>query len=212
MLATMRRHATTLALFAAGTTALTAVVNSLTAPTIAHQAALEQKKLLDQVIPADRYDNDLLQECYAVTNTLLGSSSAHRVFVARKDGEPVAAAVESTAPDGYSGAIKLLIGADFTGNVLGVRVTEHHETPGLGDKIDVRISDWITRFSGQRVQHSGDARWAVKKEGGGFDQFTGATITPRAVINSIKRSALYLETLPPQLSSLPACGDANERS
>lgn len=207
MLITMRRHATTLALFAAGTTALTAVVNSLTAPTIAHQAALEQKKLLDQVIAADSYDNDLQRECYTVTDSALGSTSAHRVFIARKAGVPVAAAVESIAPDGYSGAINLLIGADFNGNVLGVRVTEHHETPGLGDKIDVRISDWITRFSGQSVQNSGDARWAVKKEGGMFDQFTGATITPRAVINSIKRSALYLETLPPQLSSLPACGE-----
>ncbi|MDX5626853.1 MULTISPECIES: electron transport complex subunit RsxG [unclassified Brenneria] len=207
MLTTMRRHATTLALFAAGTTALTAVVNSLTAPTIAHQAALEQRKLLDQVIPADRYDNDLLQECYTVTDPALGSASAHRVFIARKAGEPVAAAVESTAPDGYSGAINLLIGADFMGNVLGARVTEHHETPGLGDKVDVRISDWITRFSGQRVQNDADPRWAVKKEGGQFDQFTGATITPRAVINSIKRGALYLETLPSQLSSLPACGE-----
>lgn len=207
MLSTMRRHATTLALFAAGTTALTAVINSLTAPTIAHQAALEQKKLLDQVIPAAIYDNDLLEECYTVTNPALGSASPHRVFIARKDGAAVAAALESTAPDGYSGAINLLIGADFNGNVLGARVTEHHETPGLGDKIDVRISDWITRFSGQRVESGTDARWAVKKEGGMFDQFTGATITPRAVINSIKRSALYLETLPPQLSSLPACGE-----
>ncbi|MEC5318805.1 electron transport complex subunit RsxG [Brenneria populi subsp. brevivirga] len=208
MLTTMRRHATTLALFAAGTTALTAVVNRLTEPTIAHQTALEQKKLLDQVIPAEIYDNALQQECYTVTNTALGSASAHRVFIARKAGVPVAAAVESTAPDGYSGAIDILIGADFNGNVLGARVTEHHETPGLGDKIDVRISDWITHFSGQRVQNAADARWAVKKEGGAFDQFTGATITPRAVINSIKRSALYLETLPAQLSSLPACGES----
>ncbi|QTF08352.1 electron transport complex subunit RsxG [Brenneria izadpanahii] len=208
MLTTMRRHATTLALFAVGTTALTAVVNSLTTPIIAHQTALEQKKLLDQVVPADKYNNDMLQECYIVTDKALGSASAHQLFIARKDGEPVAAAVESAAPDGYSGAIYLLIGADFSGNVLGARVTEHHETPGLGDKIDVRISDWITHFSGQQVQSGADARWAVKKEGGVFDQFTGATITPRAVINSIKRSALYLETLPPQLTSLPKCGES----
>ncbi|RLM26904.1 electron transport complex subunit RsxG [Brenneria alni] len=207
MFSTMRRHAVTLALFAACTTALTAVVNSLTAPTIAQQTALQQKRLLDQVVPADRYNNDIQQECYIVTDKSLGSASPHRVFIARNDGEPVAAAVESTAPDGYSGVISLLIGADFNGNVLGVRVTEHHETPGLGDKIDVRISDWITRFSGQTVQNSNDARWAVKKEGGMFDQFTGATITPRAVINSVKRSALYLKTLPSQLSSLPLCGE-----
>ncbi|MBA0215927.1 electron transport complex subunit RsxG [Pectobacterium brasiliense] len=207
MMTTMRRHATTLALFAAGTTALTAVVNMLTEPTISHQAMLQQKILLDQVVPAELYNNDMQKECYVVTNPALSSSAPHRVFIARQNGEPVAAALESTAPDGYSGAIRLLVGADFHGKVLGVRVTEHHETPGLGDKIEIRISDWITRFSGQTVQGEQDARWAVKKEGGMFDQFTGATITPRAVINSVKRSALYLQTLPPQINTLSTCGE-----
>lgn len=207
MITTMRRHATTLALFAAFTTAVTAVVNRLTEPTISHQAALQQKMLLDQVVPAELYNSDIQKECYIVTNSALGSSAPHRVFIARRDGEPVAAALESTAPDGYSGAIRLLVGADFHGKVLGVRVTEHHETPGLGDKIEVRISDWITRFSGQTVEGDQDARWAVKKEGGMFDQFTGATITPRAVINSVKRSALYLQTLPSHINTLSACGE-----
>ncbi|MEQ9860104.1 electron transport complex subunit RsxG [Pectobacterium cacticida] len=207
MLTTMRRHATTLALFAAFTTAVTAVVNRLTEPTIAHQAVLQQKMLFDQVVPAELYNSDMQKECYVVTDPALGSSAPHRIFIARRDGEPVAAALESTAPDGYSGAIKLLIGADFHGKVLGVRVLEHHETPGLGDKIDVRISDWITRFNGLTVQGEHDARWAVKKDGGMFDQFTGATITPRAVIHSIKRSTLFLQTLPAKLNSLSACGE-----
>ncbi|MCU1801464.1 electron transport complex subunit RsxG [Pectobacterium parvum] len=207
MMTTMRRHATTLALFAAGTTALTAVVNMLTEPTISHQAMLQQKMLLDQVVPAELYNSDMQKECYIVTNPALGSSAPHRVFIARQNGEPIAAALESTAPDGYSGAIRLLVGADFHGKVLGVRVTEHHETPGLGDKIEVRISKWITRFSAQTVQDERDVRWAVKKEGGMFDQFTGATITPRAVINSVKRSALYLQKLPPQINTLSACGE-----
>ncbi|WDG00905.1 electron transport complex subunit RsxG [Pectobacterium carotovorum subsp. carotovorum] len=207
MMTTMRRHATTLALFAAFTTAITAIVNMLTEPTISHQAMLQQKMLLDQVVPAELYNSDIQKECYVVTNPALGSSAPHRVFIARQNGEPVAAALESTAPDGYSGAIRLLVGADFHGKVLGVRVTEHHETPGLGDKIEVRISDWITRFNGLMVQGEHDTRWAVKKEGGMFDQFTGATITPRAVINSVKRSALYLQTLPSQINTLSACGE-----
>ncbi|WP_323639084.1 electron transport complex subunit RsxG [Pectobacterium polonicum] len=207
MMTTMRRHATTLALFAAFTTAITAIVNMLTEPTISHQAMLQQKMLLDQVVPAELYNSDIQKECYVVTNSALGSSAPHRVFIARQNGEPVAAALESTAPDGYSGAIRLLVGADFHGKVLGVRVTEHHETPGLGDKIEVRISDWITRFNGLMVQGEHDARWAVKKEGGMFDQFTGATITPRAVINSVKRSTLYLQTLPSQINTLSACGE-----
>ncbi|MEH0875872.1 electron transport complex subunit RsxG, partial [Pectobacterium cacticida] len=189
------------------TTAVTAVVNRLTEPTIAHQAVLQQKMLFDQVVPAELYNSDMQKECYVVTDPALGSSAPHRIFIARRDGEPVAAALESTAPDGYSGAIKLLIGADFHGKVLGVRVLEHHETPGLGDKIDVRISDWITRFNGLTVQGEHDARWAVKKDGGMFDQFTGATITPRAVIHSIKRSTLFLQTLPAKLNSLSACGE-----
>ncbi|WP_440864072.1 electron transport complex subunit RsxG [Symbiopectobacterium purcellii] len=206
MISTMRRHATTLALFAALTTGLTAMVNTLTKPTIAHQAQLQQKALLDQVIPPDIYDNNILQECYLVTDVALGTTSARHLYIARKGDTPVAAAIESSAPDGYSGAIHLLIGADFHGKVLGVRVTEHHETPGLGDKIDLRISDWITRFTGRTVQGADDRQWAVKKDGGEYDQFTGATITPRAVVNASKRTALFMQTLTARLATLPNCG------
>ncbi|ANI29217.1 electron transporter RnfG [Yersinia entomophaga] len=206
MLATMKRHGVTLAVFAALATGLTAVVNSLTQNTIAHQAALQQKALLDQVVPAELYDNDMQGECYVVTDPALGNTAPHRLYLARKDGKPVAAAIESTAPDGYSGAIQLLVGADFQGKVLGSRVMEHHETPGLGDKIDIRISDWITRFSNQQVEGKDDKRWAVIKDGGTFDQFTGATITPRAVVRAVKNTALFMETLPARLSTLPTCG------
>ncbi|HFR4115109.1 TPA: electron transport complex subunit RsxG [Yersinia enterocolitica] len=207
MLNTMKRHGITLALFAAGATGLTAVVNSLTESTIAHQAALQQKALLDQVVPAENYDNDMQAECYVVTDSALGNMAPHRLYLARKEGQPVAAAIETTAPDGYSGAIQLLVGADFGGNVLGSRVIEHHETPGLGDKIDIRISDWISHFSGQHVEGEQDKRWAVKKDGGDFDQFTGATITPRAVVRAVKNTALFLETLPAKLDGLPVCGE-----
>ncbi len=125
----------------------------------------------------------------------------------QKDEQPVAAIIEATAPDGYSGAIQLLVGADFNGTVLGVRVTEHHETPGLGDKIERRISDWITHFSGKKIDGATDSHFAVKKDGGDFDQFTGATITPRAVVNAVKRTGLYAMTLPEQLPRLPVCGE-----
>lgn len=206
MISTMRRHATTLALFAALTTGLTAVVNTLTKPTIAHQTQLQQKALLDQVIPPDIYDNNILQECYLVTDEALGSTASRHLYVARKGDALVAAAIETSAPDGYSGAIHLLIGADFHGKVLGVRVTEHHETPGLGDKIDVRVSDWITRFTGRTVHGASDRQWAVKKDGGDYDQFTGATITPRAVVNATKRTALFMQTIPAHLATLPNCG------
>ncbi|KFB89261.1 electron transport complex subunit RsxG [Serratia grimesii] len=206
MLSSMRKHGTTLAVFAAVTTGLTAVVHSLTQKTIAHQAALQQKALLDQVVPPEIYDNNMQAECFLVSDPALGNSAPHRLYLARKNGQPVAAALETTAPDGYSGAIKLLVGADFAGTVFGSRVVEHHETPGLGDKIELRISNWISFFSGKKIEGPDDKRWAVKKDGGMFDQFTGATITPRAVVNAVRRTALYMETLPPKLDSLPACG------
>ncbi|MDF5751005.1 electron transport complex subunit RsxG, partial [Klebsiella quasipneumoniae] len=98
--------------------------------------------------------------------------------------------MEATATDGYSGAIQLLVAADFRGTVLGTRVTEHHETPGLGDKIELRLSDWITHFAGKVIPGQGDSHWAVKKDGGDFDQFTGATITPRAVVNAVNPAGL----------------------
>ena len=183
MLKTIRKHGITLALFAAGSTGLTAAINQMTKTTIAEQASLQQKALFDQVLPAEHYNNALAQSCYLVTAPELGKGE-HRVYIAKQDDKPVAAVLEATAPDGYSGAIQLLVGADFNGTVLGTRVTEHHETPGLGDKIELRLSD-----------------------GGDFDQFTGATITPRAVVNAVKRAGLYAQTLPAQLSQLPACGE-----
>ena len=191
MLKTIRKHGITLALFAAGSTGLTAAINQMTKTTIAEQASLQQKALFDQVLPAERYNNALAQSCYLVTAPELGKGE-HRVYIAKQNDKPVAAVLETTAPDGYSGAIQLLVGAD---------------TPGLGDKIELRLSDWITHFAGKKISGADDAHWAVKKDGGDFDQFTGATITPRAVVNAVKRAGLYAQTLPSQLSQLPACGE-----
>lgn len=206
MIATLRRYGLILALFAAGTTGLSGFVYTLTKPAIEHQAAEQQKALFAQILPAGMYDNDMIAECYLVTDPMLGNNLPHRLYVARKNGEPVAAVLESTAPDGYSGAIQLLVAADFNQTVLGSRVTEHKETPGLGDKIDTRISDWITTLSDKHVDSAADPHWAVKKDGGDFDQFTGATITPRAVVNAVRKTAVYIQTLPPQLTELPHCG------
>lgn len=206
MLKTIRKHGITLALFAAGSTGLTAAINLMTKTTIDEQAAIQQKALFDQVLPADRYNNRLQDRCVVVSAPALGKGE-HRVYIAEQDGTPVAAVLETTAPDGYSGAIQLLVGADFNGTVLGTRVTEHHETPGLGDKIELRLSDWITGFSGKKIQGDNDSHWAVKKDGGDFDQFTGATITPRAVVNAVRRAGLYAQTLPAQLPQFPACGE-----
>lgn len=206
MLKTMRKHGVTLALFAAFSTGLTAAINELTKNTISQQAALVQQALFDQVFPTDKYDNELQKSCFLVSAPALGKGE-HRIYVARSADKPVGVVMEATAPDGYSGAIRLLVGSDFQGNIWGTRVTEHHETPGLGDKIELRISDWITSLSNKHIQGADDTAFAVKKDGGQFDQFTGATITPRAVVNAVKRAGLFAETLPNQLSGLPACGE-----
>lgn len=204
MLKTMQKHGITLAIFAAVLTGMTALVNELTRGTIAQQAEKQQKALFDQVFPGAMYDNDLQKSCFVVQAPQLGKG-AHRIYIARKGDNAVGVVMEATAPDGYSGAIQLLVGSDFSGTVLGSRVTEHHETPGLGDKIELRMSNWILHFAGKTIHGSDDPAFAVKKDGGEFDQFTGATITPRAVINAVKRAGLYAETLPQQLNHLSAC-------
>ncbi|MFS1538693.1 MAG: electron transport complex subunit RsxG [Candidatus Phlomobacter fragariae] len=208
MLKSIRHHGLILALFAAATTGLTAAVYTITKSTINSQTQIQQQKLFNQIISSDLYDNDLTKECYLVSkNEVLGSSLPHHLYIARKAGKPIAAIIESTAPDGYSGAIKLLVAADFHSKVLGVHVTEHNETPGLGDKIDIRISNWINHFSGKKIDSEHSPRWAVKKDGGDFDQFTGATITPRAVINASKRTAWFIQSVPQKLSTYPSCSN-----
>ncbi len=206
MLKTMQKHGVTLAVFAALLTGVTALVNELTKSTIDEQAAQQQQLLFDQVLSQSLYDNDIQNSCFVVKDSLLGKGE-RKIYIARKGDTPVGAIMETTAPDGYSGAIHLLVGADFDGTILGTRVTEHHETPGLGDKIELRLSDWITHFSHKRIEGSQDRRWAVQKDGGEFTQFTGATITPRAVVNAVKRAGLFAETLPSELNTLSACGE-----
>ncbi|MDW8479867.1 MAG: RnfABCDGE type electron transport complex subunit G [Xanthomonadales bacterium] len=126
-------------------------------------------------------------------------------------GRPSALALETVAPDGYSGPIALLVGVDREGRVLGVRVTAHRETPGLGDGIESRRGDWILQFAGRSLGEPAPERWRVRREGGDFDALVGATVTSRAVIGAVERAlrlvgehgeALYGEP-PPALACPP---------
>src|SRR5699024_6157516 len=197
MLKTIRKHGITLALFAAGSTGLTAAINQMTKTTIAEQASLQQKVLFDQVLPADRYNNALAQSCYLVTAPELGKGE-HRVYIAKQDGKPVAAALEATAPDGYSGAIQLLVGPDFNCTIPGTRLTERHDTPSLGDKTELRRSVWLTIHADKKINPTPDRHCAIRTDGGDIGQFAGATITPPAAVNEVKRAALYAQALPIQ--------------
>lgn len=171
-------------------TAISAWIFFLTKDKIDAVIAAQQRELLLQVIPQDYFNNNLLESAVIPQDkNLLG---IQKIYFAKKDGNVSAYAYETTAPDGYSGDIRLLVGLDPKGEVLGVRVIEHHETPGLGDKIERRISNWILGFTNQPINEHNLSEWAVKKDGGKFDQFSGATITPRAVINQTKASALVM--------------------
>ncbi|HHE8875894.1 TPA: electron transport complex subunit RsxG [Haemophilus influenzae] len=171
-------------------TAISAGIFFLTKDKIDAVIAAQQRELLLQVIPQDYFNNNLLESAVIPQDkNLLG---IQKIYFAKKDGNVSAYAYETTAPDGYSGDIRLLVGLDPKGEVLGVRVIEHHETPGLGDKIERRISNWILGFTNQSINEHNLSEWAVKKDGGKFDQFSGATITPRAVINQTKASALVM--------------------
>ena len=187
------KNAVILSLFAISTAAALAITNELTIGKVEcnKQAALMAS--LNEVMPHDRHDNDLLADRITVSDPLLGRNG-HHIYRARQDGEPNGAVLEATAPDGYGGNIALIVGVDTQGKVQGVRVVPpHNETPGLGDKIETKKSDWIYGFNGLSLGNPADAGWAVKKDGGQFDSFTGATITPRAVVGAVHRALQYFD-------------------
>ena len=186
------RNGALLALIAAGGVALLAGADLLTRDLIAAQEARLVREQLAQVLPADSYDNDPRTDRISISDPVaLGQAGPVPVFRARRGGEPVAVVMEVTAPDGYNGDIRLLVGIWFDGTISGVRVTRHRETPGLGDPIEARRSDWIDGFRGRSLTDPAAAGWAVRRDGGEFDQFTGATITPRAVVGAVHRALEY---------------------
>ena len=149
-------------------------------------------KSLNQLVPSDRYDNDVFSDTLLVHDPgLLGTEEPVTVYRARKDGWPVAAVLAPVAPDGYNGNIRLLVAINLDGTLAGVRVIQHRETPGLGDGIETDRSDWILGFNGKSLSDPEKKGWRVKRDGGQFDQFTGATITPRAVVKAVHKALLY---------------------
>lgn len=178
-----------LGLFGVLGSALVALTWMNTAARIAqneHDALLRQ---LTTLIPANEIDNHMLADSHLVhAPTHLGAAET-TVYTGRRDGKIIAVVLSPVvAPNGYNGAIRLIVGIRVDGSLAGVRVLSHKETPGLGDKIEPERNDWITRFAGQSLRAPAPAQWKVKRDGGNFDQFTGATITPRAVVLAVKRA------------------------
>ncbi|WP_139557878.1 electron transport complex subunit RsxG [Methylotetracoccus oryzae] len=148
---------------------------------------------LEQVLPSGLYDNDLLRDSGTVADTGEQGLGVVPVYVARKGGAVTAVAFKLSAKGGYSGPIALVMGVSADGVVLGTRVVAHAETPGLGDKIERNKSDWITFFDGRSLENTSPERWRVKKDGGDFDQFAGATITPRAVVGGVQAGLKFFQ-------------------
>ena len=181
-----------------------AVVNQQTFDEIKLQQQKELMGILHQLIPDELHDNELTAQCTLLQNKeALGTEDALPAYIATAAGKPVAIALEAIAPDGYNGNIKLIVGINTQGEVLGVRTLSHQETPGLGDKIELRKSDWVTKFVGKVLTSEDDKQWQVQKDGGDFDQFTGATITPRAYVKAVKRAVWYFTQHQAEIFSQP---------
>lgn len=200
----IHRHGLILGAFAVLATSLIIGVQLLTADRIAEQQRSELLRTLNSLIPSELHDNDLYADCVYVAEPSILGLAQQPVYRARQAGEPSGLVIRTTAPDGYSGQIHLLVAVSPVGTVKGVRVLQHRETPGLGDKIDLTRDDWILSFNGQRMRNENDARWAVRRDGGMFDQFTGATITPRAVVNAVARTVWYAQNNADALFLAPA--------
>lgn len=175
----------------AASTALS-VFYFITKSPIDESDARAKRIFLNQIIPADLYDNNLVKDTISVEpSPLLGNKKNIDVYRAKKNNQVIAIIIEAVAPDGYSGEIKTLVGIDQEDKILGVRVITHKETPGLGDYIEIDKSQWIKNFNLKSLDKVSEKQWAVKKDGGDFDYISGATITPRAVIKSTYKCLLY---------------------
>lgn len=170
-------------------TSLLSMGHLATKTAIAQRQAEDLINSLAQVIPASLHNNNLLTNHLEITT----KDGTQQVFRAKLDETVTAVAYSRITHEGYGGPIKLLLGIAADGKLLGVRVLYHSETPGLGDKLEVAKSSWILEFSGLSLSAPASEQWAVKKDGGHFDQFTGATITPRALIKEIKNGLIFFK-------------------
>lgn len=183
------RPTATLVLIAALLTVGLVAIANITRDRIARNQQAWIKQHLDTLVPPESYDNDPLVDTLQVTAPdLLGSAEPVTAYRMRKAGAPVAVAIRSVAPDGYRGPLELLVVVAPDADLIGVRVIRHNETPGLGDAFENRDADWLTRFRGLSLTNPPQQRWTVRRDGGDFDAFTGATITPRAIVKAVRRT------------------------
>jgi electron transport complex protein RnfG len=188
------RSAVNLLFFAVIGTVILASTHLLTEETIQQTVEEEKLKLISQILPENAYDNDILKDTLPIQpDPLLNNGDVTTAYRARLHDKPAAVVLEAVAPDGYSGKIFLILAIRANGEVAGVRVLNHHETPGLGDYIELPKSPWIKQFDGKSHANRPEPDWKVKKDGGQFDSVAGATITPRAIVKAMNKALNYFE-------------------
>lgn len=186
--------AATLAIIAAVLTVGLVAIANVTRDRIARNQQAWIKQHLDTLVAPHSYDNDPLADTLEVTAPeLLGTPEPVTAYRMRKAGLPVAVAIRSIAPDGYRGPLELLVAIAPGGELLGVQVIRHDETPGLGDAFENRDAGWLENFRGRSLVEPPQQRWTVRADGGDFDAFTGATITPRAIVKAVRRTLEFYQ-------------------
>jgi len=218
------KNALVLSIFALISTGLVAVTHLFTKDKIAKEVELSMVRQLNQIVPSHKYNNSVYEDCIVVNDfAMLGVDDDQKIYrmrvITTSDKQTAEAAkladyglmLTSVAPDGYSGRIDIAVALSKTGDILGVNILAHQETPGLGDKIERRKSDWLNQFSGLSLKTVAKKNWQVKKDGGQFDALTGATITPRAVVKAVYNTLLYYQLNKNTLFSRASnCGDDDE--
>ena len=189
--------------FAIGGVSVVAVTHEATAERIAEGERAAMIAKLEAIVPAGSIENDPLLDAIEVHAPALLGAETTQVYRIRKGGEGVAVILNPVVPDGYAGPIRLLVAVMKDGTLGGVRVLAHHETPGLGDRIEERRPYkwdetgqprfWVFDFAGKSLVDPPPSQWGVKRDGGVFDQFTGATITPRSVVKAVKNTLLFVQ-------------------
>jgi electron transport complex protein RnfG len=181
-----------LSIFAIVTAGIIAVTQTLTAEKIQYNIDTAKSKALYEILPPETHNNVLLDDTLVITDvSLMADEGEGEAFIARQDGKAIAVILPTIAPNGYTGKIHSIVGIFADGSIAGVRIIQHRETPGLGDKVELKKSSWVLSYNGKSLDNPAPDRWLVKKDGGDFDQFTGATITPRAVIRSVHAALEY---------------------
>ncbi|MCF7982036.1 MAG: electron transport complex subunit RsxG [Pseudomonadales bacterium] len=190
----IRQNMLGLAIFAVVTAGLIAFTQHETKTRITENVRQAKSEALHEIIPLGMHDNELLDDVVEVEDSrLVIDEGPQDAYIARLEQKSIAVILPTIAPDGYTGKIKSIVGIAADGTIVGVRVLAHQETPGLGDKVEIKKSHWIEQFKGKSLVSPPAAFWAVKKDGGEFDQMTGATITPRAVVKSVYQALQYFD-------------------